>query len=300
MKLILALTVLVLCSPSAWAASKVADIKQGNLLYNQQKYAQALEKYNSALDKAPDSSIINFDAGTALYKKGEYDKAIGYFEKSLLSDDPQLQFKGHYNLGNSMYKFGIQKENTDLSSAIQSLEQSLSHYKSLALHPQDEDAKFNEEFVKKELKRLEKKKEEQNKQKNKQDQTSSNESKNQQDQKEKSRSSEKEQPQSANASKKDEQNKQESSQEKVDQPQPDEKNKDDSARARQRDQPSNDKEKKEAKENSSGFSSAQPGELSREEAKMLLENYSQNEEPKGLLNLRLQKSGTVAPVLKDW
>ena len=39
--------------------------------------------------------------------------------------------------------------------------------------------------------------------------------------------------------------------------------------------------------------------MSREEARMLLENYQQNEEPEGLLNL-LQKKIRVREPEKDW
>ena len=121
MRLFLLIIIIVMSPKISWAASKAADVKQGNLLYNQQKYPQALEKYNRALDKAPDSSIINFDTGTVLYKKGEYDQAIGYFEKSLLSDDPHFQAKGLYNLGNTLYKLGKMKEPAQLDIAAKLL-----------------------------------------------------------------------------------------------------------------------------------------------------------------------------------
>ena len=275
MRFFLLAIVIVLSPQWSWAASKAADVKQGNLLYNQQKYPQALEKYNHALDKAPDSSIINFDAGTALYKKGEYDQAIPYFEKSLLSDEPQFQAKGHYNLGSALYNSGKMKESVQADTTVKLWEGSKSHLeKSLKLNPTDQDAQFNLEVVQRELERLKKKIEKQNKQGNKASQPSSGEAKNQLDQKEKGSSSQGQQ-ESDKVSKKGEKNKQQQqgSQDNTEQP--------------QSSLPVKSQENR-------------PGELPREEAKMLLDNYSQNEEPKGLLNMRLKKQGAEVPVLKDW
>lgn len=284
MKRILILAILVLSSPCVWAASKASDVKQGNSLYNQQKYAQALEKYNSALDRAPESPIINFNAGAALYKNGEYEKAISHFEKSLLSDDPKLQAKGHYNLGNTFYKLGKNKESSQLTVAVKLLEDSKSHLeKALQLNPNDQDVKFNLGVVQKELEKIEEKKRYQKGQPGPSD-------KNQEIQKfQEDKDSENlvANPQSDNAKDKIYQEDDHFAEKIIDQTKKDNKSQTENS------------EKNQSEEKSVELI-VKPGELSPQEAQMLLDNYSQNEEPKSLLNLRLQKQGNAAPVLKDW
>lgn len=128
-------------------------VSQGNKLYKENKFDQALKSYNEAIKLKPDSAIVNFDIGAVYFKKGDFDTAIGSFEKALLSEDKLLESQANYNIGNSKYKLGKLKENTDLASCAKSFRQALDYYKrALDLNPQDEDAKFNHELVEKELK----------------------------------------------------------------------------------------------------------------------------------------------------
>jgi len=271
----------------SWAATKTSDVKKGNLFFNQKKYTEALEKYNSALDKAPESPIINFDAGAARYKNGEYAKAIPYFQKSLLSDDLKLQAKAHYNLGNALYKAGIQKEDSALDSAIKSLEESLPHYeKSLSLQPEDEDSKFNDGFVKKELERLRKKQKNQSKKNKENSATQKNQESQSSHNTESSEQEKQKNPQQQNATSNDE--KKPSSppgEQKLNQLEP---------------APPGWEDDQEKQKGHSAPTTVKPAELSPQEARTLLDNYQQNEEPRGLLNMRWQRHSDSAPVLKDW
>ena len=125
----------------AFAASVAGQVKQGNEFYQSGNYDQSAQKYSEALAKEPESDVVNFNLGTALYKKGEYEKAITHLQQSLLSEDKSLQQKAHYNLGNGLYKNGIARENEDINFAIGSLEQSLKQYEqSMSLDAKDEDA----------------------------------------------------------------------------------------------------------------------------------------------------------------
>lgn len=278
----LAAFILLLQTPdSVLAATKGKSVKEGNKLYQEQKYDEALGKYMEAFEKDPNSDVINFDLGTALYKKNNYDEAVSYFEKSLLTEDEKLKEKTHYNLGNSFYKSGIKKEEKDLHAAVDSLKQSLSEYeKALVLNKENQDVIFNYDFVKKELERIEKKQKEQqqNKKDEKQDSDKSDQQKdqadqqeNKEDQKEEQSQSEKDQQQEKQQSQQNEEKSKESKQAEKDQSQGEQKQ----------------QEMKEAKE------------MSKEEAEMLLEGYKQDEEPRELLNFMGRKR-SEQPVLKDW
>ncbi|MFC1709963.1 tetratricopeptide repeat protein, partial [Candidatus Omnitrophota bacterium] len=155
-KVLLILAILCYSTATCFAGSQPKkEVKKGNLLYNRGEFQEALKQYEEALLLVPDSDVVNFNLGNALYKTDDYKNAIDYFEKSLVSNDESLEQKASYNVGNAKFKYGLTQEETDIGSAINLLTQSLRHYeRALQLEPEDEDAKFNHEFVQEEIKRL--------------------------------------------------------------------------------------------------------------------------------------------------
>ena len=150
------LIVLILSPGLADAKDHAASLTaKANRLYKEGKYDQALGLYNRALISRPDSALLNFNIGAANYKKGDYEKAAGYFEKSALTEDRLLEFKANYNSGNSQFKSAKLKEAAELESAVNLMRQSLEHYKrAMELNNKDEDAKINHDIAEKELKAL--------------------------------------------------------------------------------------------------------------------------------------------------
>lgn len=57
--------------------------KLGNVYYDGQAYAQAIEYYEKALSVQPDNADVRTDLGTAYWYTGNPDKAIASFEKAL-------------------------------------------------------------------------------------------------------------------------------------------------------------------------------------------------------------------------
>lgn len=138
-----------------YAGSPNKSVKEGNWLYRKSKLDEALQKYNEASVAVPDSDLINFNMGTALYKKADYEKAIDAFTKALTSDNKTIEADALYNLGNCKYKLGKLKENTDLSATVGLLRESLDYYKrAIEIDQKNTDARFNHEFVERELKVL--------------------------------------------------------------------------------------------------------------------------------------------------
>jgi len=141
--------------PCFAATDAKENVKEANRLYKQGKLDEALQKYNDASVALPDSDIVNFNMGTALYKKEDYEKAQDAFTKALTSEDKKLEADALYNLGNCKYKLGKLKENTDLSTTVALLRESLDYYKrAIDLDQKNTDARFNHEFVERELKVL--------------------------------------------------------------------------------------------------------------------------------------------------
>ncbi len=261
-----------------YAVSVAKKVQKGNRLYEKGKFDEALKYYNEAQKNEPDSSIINFNIGTAWYKKGNYKKAIDFFVKSLTTERKKLESKANYNIANAKYKMGKRKINTDLSDTIKLYREALDYYKrAIDLDEKNIDAKYNHEFVEKELKvlldRLKKNQSQQAKNnKEKQEETnkkvSSQEKKSTKSDEGKQNKKEKSVPSQVKQSLKDTTQKKES-------------NKNDNENLAQKEFQENKKE------------------MTEKEARMLLRRYSYKETP--LTNFNKETAVTYyPPVEKDW
>lgn len=151
------------------ASGAEKSVKEANMLYRRGKLDQALQKYGEAGVALPDSDIVNFNIGAVWYKKEDYQKAADSFSKALTSMDKKVEADALYNLGNCKYKLGKLKESADLSSAVGLLRESLDYYKrAVEVDQKNDDARFNHEFVERELKVLQDKLKQQGPDKNKQ------------------------------------------------------------------------------------------------------------------------------------
>ncbi|MBI3848674.1 MAG: VWA domain-containing protein [Verrucomicrobia bacterium] len=180
-----AVTVLIVVFlPATLLASPSSALRQ----YEAGKYENALKEYQELLKRKADDPRLHFNAGASAYQNKQFDEAAKEFNEVLSARDLQMQQRGYYNLGNTLYQLG--ENNPDPTKKIEAWENSVKSFDSaLQLNPQDADAKFNSEFVKKKLEELKKQ----------QPQSSQNQSKQQKDQQK-----DQKQDQSKNDSKKDE------------------------------------------------------------------------------------------------
>lgn len=139
-RMIFLLMLNMLFAISAFAQSGHKRVTEGNKLYAEEKYDEANNKYRDALIESPESPIVNFNIGDVQYKKRNFEEAIKSYEKSTFSDDISLQSKTYYNIGNTLYKMAKLPESI------------LAYKKALELNPEDEDAKYNLEYVRAKLK----------------------------------------------------------------------------------------------------------------------------------------------------
>ena len=145
MRKFIALIVLLMVPISLLAQPGRKDVNEGNKLFAQQKYDEAYNKYRNASIDDPNNPLIHYNLANALYKKKKYEDALKDYEKSLSAEDIQVQEKSYYNMGNTFYRMG------KLLEAIAAYKQALK------LNPDDEDAKYNLEFVRRKLKENSKK-----------------------------------------------------------------------------------------------------------------------------------------------
>ncbi len=132
----LTMTVLITLAPaSAETQRGRADVREGNRLYGERRYAEAHERYLDALRDAPDSPLIRFNDGNALYQTQEFQRALEAYRDAIESGDATLVSDSWYNLGNVLYR-------------QQKLQEALEAYKEALRHdPSDIDAKHNLERV---------------------------------------------------------------------------------------------------------------------------------------------------------
>jgi len=139
----------------AQASSTAGEIRDGNRAYKEKKYDEALEHYMSAREKAPESDIVHFNLGAALYKNGRYGESIDAFTKALNTEDGQLESDALYNIANAKYKLGSADADKDLKGAINLYRESLEYFRrAIELNENNREAKFNHEVVEKDLKVL--------------------------------------------------------------------------------------------------------------------------------------------------
>lgn len=112
-----------------------AETREGNRLYEEGRFAEAHEKYLEALLEAPDSPVIRFNDGNALYQGEDYESALESFRAAVESGDPELASAAWYNLGNTLYRQGA------LPESLEAFKQAL------RADPADADAKHNLERV---------------------------------------------------------------------------------------------------------------------------------------------------------
>ncbi len=135
-----------------------ASPRRGEQAYNSGDYASAAQVYREAAKEAPDNAQLQFNLGAAAYKDKKYDESLSAFQTALNVQDISLQNKAYYNMGNTLYRQGEGTEKSKPQDTVKRWEESIKAYEgALKLDPDDKDAKYNQEYVKKKLEALKKK-----------------------------------------------------------------------------------------------------------------------------------------------
>src|SRR3989339_221611 len=135
MRLIMLIVFPLLLTAAPAFSSVRSALNAGNRLYKKGAFDQSLEKYREAEIKNPGHPAVNFNKGDALYKLEDYDGASNAWRAAARPGNPVLESAVEYNLGTNAYHQGKTDE-------------AVNHYKkALLLNPNDEDAKYNLEYI---------------------------------------------------------------------------------------------------------------------------------------------------------
>lgn len=150
-------------SPGRLVARGNGSLKGGD-------YDRAVEYYEKASVRAPESPVIAFNMGNAYYRKEEFSKARGYFEDATLkSRDLELEAKAWYNMGNCAFREAGRQVDSDMEKALEYYQECVRFYgTALEKDPELTDAAHNMEVarlvIKDLLDRIKKQQEEQKEQ----------------------------------------------------------------------------------------------------------------------------------------
>ena len=127
----------LLISHSVWAGS----VDRGATAYKKGDYSGALKEFMDAQVDSPQQLDLMYNTGNSYYKTDQYKEADHLFSSASESKNQDLSKKGFYNRGNTAYRQG------KLDDAV------ADYQKALDADPKDEDAQFNLDFVRQEIKR---------------------------------------------------------------------------------------------------------------------------------------------------
>jgi Ca-activated chloride channel family protein len=137
--------------------------------YKAGQYDQALKEYEKLIEKKGDDPRLRFNAGAAAYRNGKFEEAAKQFDEAVAAPDLKLQQHAYFNRGNTLYHVG--ESNPDPNNRQETWKKAIQDYENaMKINPQDADAKFNRDFVKKRLEELKQQQQQSNKNKNDQNQ----------------------------------------------------------------------------------------------------------------------------------
>ena len=126
--------------------------------YREGYFDEALQGFLDNEVERPTDTDLQLNIGSAHYQMRDYESAARSYQRAASAQDPLLRSEALYNLGNTAYRQGRLGDAIDL------------YMNALELNPDDEDAKFNLEFVREEMKRRQEQQQDQDQQNQQQDQ----------------------------------------------------------------------------------------------------------------------------------
>ncbi len=139
-----------------------ASVQDAESAYAAGRFDASAREYDAEHTKHPKDARLSIDEGAAAYRAGHYDAAEAAYAEALGSADPKLQERISYDLGDARYRLGAKTVADTPEKTIEHWKAAVAAYEgALALAPEDKDATYNRDFVKRKLAELEKKQKEQ-------------------------------------------------------------------------------------------------------------------------------------------
>ncbi|MCK4235676.1 MAG: tetratricopeptide repeat protein, partial [Candidatus Krumholzibacteria bacterium] len=146
--LVAAVILLIVIGP-AMAESPGKLVAKGNGSFKKGDYDRAIELYEKASVRAPESPVIAFNLGDAFYRTGEFGAAREYFgDAALKAKDLSLEAGAWYNSGNCAFREAERQVDSDMEKALELYQEAVRFYMTaLEKDPQLTDAAHNLEVT---------------------------------------------------------------------------------------------------------------------------------------------------------
>ncbi len=151
--MLLALVVLLL-PLHVQAESPYKAVQRGNEFYEAGEYDAAGLHYATASETLPEAAEIYFNQGNVLYKQRKFLQALAHYTNALQSVKGVLESRVKYNLGNVEYRRALIAMSTPQDSMLL-LRSAITYYRdSLSVDPQQQNARYNLELAHRLLRQL--------------------------------------------------------------------------------------------------------------------------------------------------
>ena len=148
--------ILFLGPAASFAESPRSLVRKGNRSLKKGEFEKAIEYYERASIDAPESPIVALDRGLAYLKREQYASAREHFEKAALASDYLgLEAMAWYNIGNTAFEQAKRQEDSDLEKTLEHYQEAVGFYQTaLEKDPELSDAAFNLEITRLTIKDL--------------------------------------------------------------------------------------------------------------------------------------------------
>ena len=136
-------------SQAALADSARVSTSQGNKLYKQGNFNEAINSYDQALLETPGALEPKFNQANSYYRLDDLGKAMDlYRQVAAESKDMKFVARAKYNLGNSYFQQGSKQKDSNLQKAIDDLKTAIGSWRGvLDIEPENKKAAKNIEVA---------------------------------------------------------------------------------------------------------------------------------------------------------
>ena len=148
-KIVLFLLLLAAAAQPVCAESAGQVVNEGNKLYRQGQYKEAINEYDKAATQSPEVVEPRFNKADSYFRLGDLQQAIDLYKAvAAESKDMQLVEKAKYNLGDCFFKQGSKLKDSDLQKALENMQTAIGSWRQvLDINPANEKAAKNIEVA---------------------------------------------------------------------------------------------------------------------------------------------------------
>ena len=144
---LLALAVLLVLPVYGHTESPYKAVEKGNEFFEAGEYDAAGQQYMSASVTFPEAAEIFYNQGNVLYKQRKFVQAMAHYTSALQTVEGTFESRVKYNLGNVEYRRALIAMST-AQDAMLLLRSAITYYRdSLAIDPQQPNARYNLELA---------------------------------------------------------------------------------------------------------------------------------------------------------